>query len=328
MCLYALSFLSFVPSFPFILSCGSSFPFILALCGFNSYHFWFLWLSFAFLLAFCGFNSYRFWCLCLSFPFILTFCAFISFHFCVLCLHFFPFLAFCGFIFCVLCLHFFPFLAFCRFISLHFGLLCLHFLSFWVLVALFPFILGFCAFISFHFGFSSKKIESEDACGAIGRKTLFRTRNCKCRKKCLKRGMVLSAGVCLLAGHTQRKLQHTNPHTHKNPYYTRRLFLILCCVFFFRCAHELLSSLVGVAFISHKMGCRASKPVRSRQQGAEKKKRIFRFMKICVFALCPLYWRFHAQHREMKKIESEDAFGAIGRKTLFRTRNCKCRKKV
>ncbi len=49
--------------------------------------------------------------------------------------------------------------------------------------------------------------------------------------------------------------------------------------------------------------------------------------KSAFFALRALYWRVHAQHREMKKIESEDAFGTMGRKTL-RTRNCKCRKNV
>ena len=47
----------------------------------------------------------------------------------------------------------FQFLAFWAFISFHFGLVGLHFLSFWPYGPSFPFILALWAFISFHFGF-------------------------------------------------------------------------------------------------------------------------------------------------------------------------------
>ena len=163
------------------LSFGPSFPFILAFWAFISFHFGLLGLHFHF--GFLGFHFLSFWPFGPSFPFILAFWAFISFHFGLLGLHFLHvwliwaatwglphklpktarFLiklkqilsaprpgAFCNFWPFGLS---FPFiLAFWAFISCHFGLLGFHFFSFWPFGLSFPFILAFWAFISFHFG--------------------------------------------------------------------------------------------------------------------------------------------------------------------------------
>ena len=163
--------------------CVLSFPFILALWAFISFHF-----------GFVGRHFLSFWHFGPSFPFILAWWAFISLHFGLVGLHllsFWPcrpnFLLFLPFGGQLLVspphklpktIRFsnvpykefssarpgsiFQFLTFCAFISFHFGLLGLHFLSFWAfgfsfpfilpLWASFPFILALWAFISFYFG--------------------------------------------------------------------------------------------------------------------------------------------------------------------------------
>ena len=158
--LLGLHFLAFWP-------CGPSFPCILALWAFISFHFGLLGIVF---LSFLPFGP------CL--PFILAFSAFISLHFGFLGLHFlafwprgpsFPFILvfrgqllgsspqvaknclfaqrpYNGFISAVTG-SILQFLAFWAFISLHFGLVGFHFLAFWPCS-----FLAFWAFISFHFG--------------------------------------------------------------------------------------------------------------------------------------------------------------------------------
>ena len=172
------------------LSCGSSFPFILAL-GLHFLSFWPCGPSFPFILAFWAFISFHFglvglhflsfWPFGPSFPFLLAFWAFISFHFGRLGFHFFSFRLF-GLSFpCILVFWWSasgappppqvakngPFSQcpiqriYQRQARLHFpicGLLGLHFLSFsrfWPFGPSFPFILGLWAFISLHFGMLS-----------------------------------------------------------------------------------------------------------------------------------------------------------------------------
>ena len=162
--------------------CGPSFPCILALWAFISFHFgpfgvsfwgpptscqkwpvcptsvqWiyqrrdrlhfavFSLLGLQFLAFWpCGLHFLAFWPCGPSFPCILALWAFISLHFGLAGLHFLAFWP-CGPSFpCILALW--------AFISLHFGLLGLHFLAFWPSGPSFPCILALWAFISLHFG--------------------------------------------------------------------------------------------------------------------------------------------------------------------------------
>ena len=130
---FGLHFLSFWPF-------GPSFPFILAIWGFISFHFGLLGLSFPFNLAFWAFISFHFGLLGLHFlsfwPFGLRFLSFwpfgLSFPFILACWAFFLFiLAFWAFIsfHCGLLGFIFFILASWAFISFHFALLGLHFLT-------------------------------------------------------------------------------------------------------------------------------------------------------------------------------------------------------
>ena len=142
--------------------CGPSFPYILALWAFISFHFGFLGVSFwgppqklRKTVRFPNVPYKEFSGARPGFIFqFLAFCAFISLHFGLVGIHFLSFWP-CG--------HSFPFiLALWAFISLyfglvnrhffHFGIMGLHFLSFWPCGPSFPFILALWAFISLHFG--------------------------------------------------------------------------------------------------------------------------------------------------------------------------------